>query len=297
MEELFPSINRSTTEDSTADVRKPPVFESIEYKIDQILYKIKNIDSLDETEIKNIILRQYHLLLDYDQFLKTERQYLLELFTNKRFLNILLSVVGTLNLSREEIICINKITYDYYLLPNKDVEVSRILMDISQYVNNIQAIRLSPILGINGAKTLAMIANSAFVDDKIVHRVNRFIMRCNIALSIQDIVNIYCILFDHFTYLFIYTMFEPRPASMSKDEMDRFDLISIAIISMLNTMTSDEMYKVLRNYAYMIKVKGLKLENVRFSLKAAAERYPNYYRIYNVIHQVELDDMDDLIVL
>jgi hypothetical protein len=297
MEELFPSINKSAIDDSTVDVRTAPVFESVEYKIDQILNKIKNIDSLDETEIKSIITRQYHTILDYNQFLKTERQYALELFTNKRFLSILLSIIGTLDLSTDETICINKLAYDYYLVPNKDVEISNLLLDISQYVNNVPVIRLSPILGVNGSKTLAMLANSAFDIDKRVHRVNRFIMRCNIALSIQDIVNIYCILFDHFTYLFAYTMFEPKPANLSKDELDRYNSISIALISMLNTMTSEEMLKVLKNYAFMIKVSGKELKDVRFSVDQVAKRYPRYARVHTVIHQVELDEIDDLVVL
>ena len=183
MDVLFPSI---PTESKISE-EITPTFESIEYKIENILEKIRNIDNLDEQEIKNIIVRQHTMILNYDLFLVSERDSALELFTNARFLSILLDIIGTLDLSSHEITCINKLTYDYYVSKNKDSEISELLLDLSYFINNKTAIRLSAIYGIQGARILAMISKSSFKEDKNITRVNRFIVKSNIALSVQYI--------------------------------------------------------------------------------------------------------------
>ena len=187
MNKLFPSI--PDADNSAIKEEKAPVFESIEYKISQIVEKIKNIDQLNENEIKHIIVRQHTMILNYDLFLANERKYALELFTNKRFLKILLDIIGTIDLSNHEIVCINKLAYDYYVSKNKDKEVSDLLMEWSYFINNKTAIRLSAIYGIKGGRILAMISKSAFNPDKNINRVNRFIVKSNISLSVKDIID------------------------------------------------------------------------------------------------------------
>lgn len=268
-----------------------PSFYSVEYHMDSIISMINNIDNLDENQIKNIILRQYPMILNYDLFLKSDesRYQAQQLFTNKKFLEIFLNIVGLLQLNREQTVCVNKLAYDYYILNNKDEEISNLLLQISYWINNITVIKLSGILGMHGARVLSMIANSSFKDDKKIHRVNTFLIKCNISLSIQNIIDIYCILFDRFTYPFIYTMLEFKDSRMTMEQCERFDLISSAMLEMLNSLTSEDMRKILYNYAYMIKLQSVQI--VRFSLKSA--KY--YTRILKVIEDIELDD-DKLIV-
>ena len=296
MDNLFPSIDdeNNTVMSLGSSESFLPVFESIEYKVDQILDKIRNIDDLNEQEIKNIIVRQYHMILDYDLFLANERKYALELFTNERFLRILLDVIGTLELSNDEIICINKITYDYYVLRNKNQVISNLLLDLSYFVNNRTAIRLSAVLGIQGARVLAMIAKSSFKLEKNIHRINRFIVKCNIALSLQDVINIYCTLFDSFMYPIIYTMLEVQSIDLTPEEIKRFDTISVTVVKLLDAMTSDDIYKVLSNYAYMLQL--MEVKRTRFSLKELCKEY-NMDRISKIIYQIELDTMDNPVEL
>lgn len=288
MESLFPSIPKDDI------VVEPqlfnPVFESVEYKIDQILDKIKHIDSLNEQEIKHIIIRQYHMILNYDTFLANERVSALELFTNKRFLKILLDVINTLDLSNDEIICINKLTYDYYVLSDKDAEISNLLLELSYFVNNKVAIRLSAILGIQGARILAMISRSSFKVEKNVSRVNWFIVKSNIAISEQDIINIYCTIYDRFMYPIIYTMLETEPETLSELERKRFRAISAVIVRLLNSMTSTDIYTVISNYAYTLQFSDTK--DTRFSLKQAA-KLNHLDRLSSIIAQVEFETEDN----
>lgn len=295
---LFPSIEKSLESKKlsgeNSDIRKSPVFHSIEWEIETIVEKIKDIDILDENEIKNIIIRQHNTILNYDLFLATSdsRQYARDLFTNKKFLKIFLDVVGFLSLSDHEKICINKLAYDYYTAPiEKDQEVMDLLMQISNQINNILVIRLSGILGINGARLLAIICNSSLKLEKNVHRTNTFIVKANIALSVQDIINLYCILFPNFNYPFIYTMLESKPSTLTNDQSKRFDAISLAILMLLDSMTSEDIKKILFNYAFMLKLVKPG-STVRFALKTAK----SYTRILNIIEEIELDPIDKLVI-
>lgn len=290
--ELFKSIKTHDKDDLISDeLLFRPVFRSVEYEITTIIDKINSINELSDDEIKNIILRQHSMILNYDLFLKSDNSRVAaqKLFTNKRFLTVFLQIIGLINLTREEAICINKLAYDYYILYNKDSEISELLLQLCYQLNNVLVIKLSGILGINGARILSMISNSSFKEDKIVHRVNTFLIRCNLELSIQDIIDIFCIIYERFTYPFIYSMLEVKIECDNKLSA-RFDLISSALLEILNSMTSEDISKVLYNYAYTLKLNPSNM--VRFSLKSAK----SYPRILSVIEQIETSDLDKLII-
>lgn len=294
--ELFPSLKSLGSSELSRDISHEtfiPIFHSIEYQLSTIVEKISNIDNLNENEIKNIILRQHEMILNYDLFLKSDesRNYAQQLFSNKRFLQIFSQIVGLLNLSRDEIVCVNKLAYDYYILPSnyKDPEVSNLLLQISYQINNLLVIRLSGKLGMNGARILSMIANSSFKQEKNIHRVNTFLVKCNVALSVQDIIDIYCTLYDKFMYPFIYTMLESVNGNLTEDQKKRYDYISIAILTILDSMTSEDIKKILYNYAYTLKLFP-NLNNVRFALKSAK----SYTRIQQIIKEIEYDGYEEL---
>lgn len=290
--ELFSSLKSLgfTPKDSSLDA---PVtwFHSIEYHISTILEKINSIDTLNEAEIKNIISRQHSMILNYDLFLKSDetRTCAQKLFTNKRFLEILSQIISLIYLSDEEIICANKLAYDYYRTENRDPEISKLLMEISFQINNILVIRLSAVVGMDAAKLLSMISNSSFKEEKRVHRVNTFLTKCNLNLSVQDFIDIYCIIFDKFRYVFVYTMLESKPNNLLPHQNRSFDNISLAMLAMLDSLTSADIKTVLYEYAYTLKL--MKSDYiVRFALKTAT----TYPRILKVIEDIENDGFDDL---
>jgi hypothetical protein len=172
---------------------------------------------------------------------------------------------------------------------NKDKEVSDLLMELSYFINNKTAIRLSAIYGIKGGRILAMISKSAFNPDKNINRVNRFIVKSNISLSVKDIIDTYCILYNHFTDPIIYTMLEVRPVGLSTIENDRFTAISKAMMILLNSMTSSDIHKVLSNYIYVLQLSNTNI--TRFSIKDTAIK-GNLDRIANIISQLEFEIED-----
>lgn len=257
---LFPIMNEESgvkSPDSKINkVKETNLFHTIEYEFDTIVSKIKNIDNIDDNHIKDIIKRQHSLILNYDLFLMDSetRKEAQTLFSNKRFLSNLLDIIGLLDISYHEKICLNKLAYDYYQNDIKDPEVSNLLFQLTTAVNGKDVVVLSGILGMSGAKTLAMIRNSSFKEEKCIHRVNTYIIKCGMNLSTQSIINIYCFLFDRFSTLFNYTMLESSPSelSLTPSELNNYNSISLAIIAILDSMTSNDILTVIRNYAYMI---------------------------------------------
>ena len=289
---LFPIMNEESgvkSPDSKMNkVKETNLFHTIEYEFDTIVSKIRNIDNIDDNHIKDIIKRQHSLILNYDLFLMDSetRKEAQTLFSNKRFLSNLLDIIGLLDISYHEKICLNKLAYDYYQNDIKDQEVSNLLFQLTTSVNGKDVVVLSGILGMSGAKTLAMIRNSSFKEEKCIHRVNTYIIKCGMNLSTQSIINIYCFLFDRFSTLFNYTMLESAPSelSLTHSEMDNYNGISLAIIAILDSMTSNDILTVVRNYAYMINNVSVNVIP-RFRLDTIQNQ-----RIKEVVTQVKVEE-------
>lgn len=290
MGELFPSLSNAGDDKSLAklnETKNESLFNTIEYELSGIVYKINNINNISEDEIKQIIYRQHHMILNYDLFLMNSesRQLAQRLFTNKKFLKCFLDVVGNLVLSNHEKTCINKLAYDYYIYYEKDPEISDMLFQITTWINDNEVTVLSGILGINGARILSMIRNSSFKEEKNVHRVNTFIIKCSIELSVQDIINIYGFLFNRFGPVFIYSMLEGKPNNLTADQSNRFDAISVALLAIVDSLTSQDIHKILLDYGYTLKL--LKKDTIlRFSLHTAL----GYPRILKILEDINISD-------
>lgn len=283
---LFPSLVPDDKDKKLDTLQQGSLFHSIEYELTGIINKINNINNLDDKEIRDIIIRQHSMILNYDLFLQSNetRIQALYLFTNERFLKNFLDVIRILDLSKHEIVCLNKIAYDYYILENKDQKIADLLYRLTTEVNGKQVTVLSGILGISGAQILAMIRNSSFKIEKCIHRVNTYIIKCNIDLSVQNIIDIYCFLFERFTDVFIYTMMEPKYNYILNDYHKnlKFDNASIALLEILNSLTTNDIRKVISDYGFILNMVKLNYP-ARFSLKTATR----YKRIVDVVKEIE----------
>ena len=69
---LFASLNSEDAfenEHKLDTLYQGSLFKSIEYEISNIVSKIDNIDQFDANQIKDIIIRQHNMILNYDLFL------------------------------------------------------------------------------------------------------------------------------------------------------------------------------------------------------------------------------------
>lgn len=266
------------------EIIKSPI-KTLEYTIEEVAARIDSMDELTDADIKNIIERQHEIFLNYKLFisLPEKRRSLQKLFTSLRFLKIFNSILGKLNLSKEEIICANKLCYDYYTCLTRDKDIINEYLIMSSIINFDLSIKLSPMVGVDGGKTLAMIYNSAFLLEKRVHRVHYFLLNYRFTeLSIQDIVNILCILFDSdFTKVFISMMMECKLPTYNYEQVKRFDDISSALITLVDSLTSRDMQMLLLDYGNYLRINNIVF--VRFSLKSVIGKE----RIISSITQVE----------
>lgn len=286
---LFPSLNRSREDNSLDKLDEKiegSIFKTVEYEISGLLLKINKIDEIGIGEIKEIITKQHSMILNYDLFLlnRDTRDQALKLFTNKKFLQAFLDVVGVLSLTNHEKVCLNKLAYDYYTFMEKDPEISDLLFQLTTWANNKEVLILSGMIGMNGAKILAMIRNSSFKVEKCIHRVNTFIIKCGIDISVQDIINIICFLFPRFTPVFVYTMLESKPAGLTQEQSNRFDAISLAILAILDSLTTSDIKKVLYDYGFNLNM-VIPGTPIRFSMHTLDSRYD---RITKALNEVEI---------
>ena len=286
---LFPTFERlgSQKEPSKFDqIIEGSLFHSIEYEVSGILRKIQNVNNINNDKIKDIIIRQHGMILNYDLFLESAemRKQAQILFTNKKFLECFLDVIGKIRLSYHEKICLNKLAYDYYIYYDKNEEISDLLFQLTTWVNTKEVAVLSPIYGMNGARTLGMICNSSFKTEKNVHRVNTFIVKCNVHLTVQNIIDTYLGVFDRFSPVFLYTMMESKPEGLTQDESNRFDAISIAIIEILDSLPSNDIESVIQDYAFTLSVLRINTK-VRFAMKSLSA----YPRILQIAKSIEFN--------
>ena len=139
-------------------------------------------------------------------------------------------------------------------------------------------------VGVDNAKTLAMIYNSSFVLEKRVQRVHTFLMNYSFTdLSAQDIINIISILFNKgFTKVFIGFMVQNKLPEYDNEKVVRFDRISSAIIEIIDSLSMKDMNALLVDYANYIRINNIR--SVRFSLKTVVGKE----RIQTVIKQIEI---------
>ena len=287
---LFPSLN--IEEDKSVEelnkLQQGSLFHSIEYELSDIVKKIKNIDNLDEAEIKRIIIRQHSMILNYDLFLMSNetRQDAQTLFKSEKFLRCFLDIIRLITITHHEKICINKLAYDYYINPfGCDPRICDLLYQLTTEVNGKEVIVLSGILGLRDAQILSMIRNSTFNIEKAVHRVNTFLVKCNHDLSVTAVTSIFCHLFERFTDVFVYTMMEGEPKGLNVQQKRTFDNISISLLEMMNSLSTPDIKKVLYDYGYILSMVKVNTK-IRFAIRTA-ERYN---RIIAAINSIEIQD-------
>ena len=83
---LFASLNSEDAfenEHKLDTLYQGSLFKSIEYEISNIVSKIDNIDQFDANQIKDIIIRQHNMILNYDLFLvnndNRQKAYMLQI--------------------------------------------------------------------------------------------------------------------------------------------------------------------------------------------------------------------------
>ena len=269
---LFPSLSSGNLRRESDEVASIPSFTVIKEKSHFLIDFLANLDKKSTEEINSFILKNYNSFLNYRLFSESDvsRKTMQRTFTNVTFLNLFFNLISKLNLDSYEVSFLNRITYDYWSLNEKDSSVCNILLQISGYINSNLIIKLSSKLPVNDAKELAMISNSIDVHDVRIHRINRFLVNYNKhVLEVQEMIDIMFFLYDHFLHPIIYTLLENDSCCNDKSEetMSQFKKLRQAIITILLSTTKEKMIKIITEYGYLINsnkaIPVIRLKNIK----------------------------------
>lgn len=302
------------------DLSFDPTFSctNIRYDITTIIQKL-----IDESRngniasIKRILLDQHELVFKYDNLVNSNRLSVQILFTDEYvsmvFLNVLESVIGLINLSLEEITFINKIVYDFFeysksLHYEKENEIKQIMLSITYNINKFRISSLTSFIGINNANILSILSFSSFIDEKIVHRVNDFVITNLQITNIMDLTYMYNIMFNIIpnsageiskkgTNYIIHSMLEYWDANSTHNEAEykMFQNISLMILNILTwkTISYSSLMSILKEYGNTIKLLNIDFTKIRFSLEKLARvddtNNEKLKKINTIIKDFEID--------
>lgn len=283
--------------DSIQDIESNPIgvtFKTIEYTYDSFFKKIED-NSLSDEDIQLNIKRCYEEYLNYDNFKDANtRKIFQSIWTNARFLKNFIKVLETdksLNISTLSITTICKITYDYFCIPDndaqykKDSEILNLLFKLSEIVNFNIIVQLSTIMGMEAAKFICLSRYSSFKQEECILRLNECIMNFgyDYNFSVKNIIYIYSRFFAFdFSSLFIHSMvLEKDTIELNHNQEIVYDKISYALLLILDSLTSQDIYKTLKRYGCYLSLMHDPI--IRFSMKNLSN---DFYRVSNVISQL-----------
>lgn len=252
--------------------------------------RISNIDSLSDRELFEYLKTGYSIILE-DIFIRDDSKYL-SLFTNPRFLSIFIQVINSVQISYIEQIYCNKLAYDYLTNSNNiDEYIKSLFFTLSKTVNKSV---IPPLLGLglsdDFASYLALCRFSSTKEFVNVRRIN-YLLISSLNPKLFDeqmIIFIYEKLFDRFTDLFKATMFDvytdEELENIGPGAAEIYANISLAIIDILNSMTSEDIRKVLISYSGDYNM-DVNTSNIRFSIRSLA--ICDYKRILDIVDYLE----------
>lgn len=280
---LFKSLERLPQKEAPT----VPKFTNIDLSIKELDNNLKSVENIHEDDIVSMIKNSYKIILD-DIFLRDEknRDYIIEVFNNKKFIQSFISVMQTIELNYSQKVCCNKITWDYLSSCEKeDEEIKNLLLKLSSVVNKDIIPMLSTIVPLKIAKMMALCRYSSFKEKKNIERVNYIIIK-TAGITEQNIIDIYALFFKtEVSKLFETIMLDVWTNFNNEDEVENYGLISLSIMDILESMPSQNIQYVLTSYSGTLTLQRIK--SVRFSMYSNSKS--DYPRVYSVIEELEKD--------
>ncbi len=252
-----------------------PKFSTIGYSHSSFLSKLED-GSMSDNKIKVEIMNGNYFNMDHFNEPKS-RQIIQRIWTNKSFLKNLLELLDSNQPYRNKVIAsditsINHTIYDYMVSGNADEEIKILMFDIAKVVDYVYILKLCTIMPLETARLMTLAKFSSFDKKIAVERLNSVICKSGIDFSENDIIYIFSVFYsDRFSILFNMTMTIKQDTFEERLQKKIYDMISLSLLTILNSMTSDDIYKVLYNYASYI---DLAPDNyIRFSMRSLSDDY------------------------
>lgn len=247
------------------------------------------INNYSDEELYSLVSNNLRGLL-LNIFERKDQRYI-KMIISDRFLKVLIQVVSNIEVDYLNKIYLNKLCYDYLTLD--DESKNPIINDMIYHLAKITNKKHIPILiGVGIPERIACYivlsrfsSNDEFLN---VRRMNFVILTASIEFTEQMIVDVYQNLFDRVSQLFEATMIDviDTDEQWYTDEIDeRYSLITLAILDILNSLPSDAIRRVLDDYVSVYHTSYCGRET-RCNLRSLSG---DYERIRNIVESMEMN--------
>lgn len=246
-----------------------PGFDQL--RIDVFYYQINNLDKMNEKDRYNFIKSNVDFIAN--QVINGTCKYNRKL-VDPLFLNTLKEVLRTMPVTAIRRLFINQLAYSYQFYKGATESISLLLLDTTRLVNQ-PYIGILQSLGLTEDQS-AKLALSRFSSSDEIVNVNRLNYTIYLighrVMTEQMIIWIYEKLFDQMRYLFVGSMMETKGSMVPPDGHDEddfyetFSTASLALLTMVNNMTSADIDRLLR--IFMDYWNANHKPTTRFSLRA-----------------------------
>lgn len=261
--------------------------------------KINDMENISEPELEKMIRNTIDTIID--SILSSRDNRYINVFLSPKFLSCLIRVLSNVKITYEIQICCNKLAYDFITLKEHDPSMQpeyisymkQLFLSLCRIVNR----HVYPLLlGLAMPESIALnmvIARYSIKDNDIVstRRLNFVIANADIELmSVQNIIFIYEKMFDRMTPLLkgiMFDVFDSDEPWATESILEIYARIDYAMLTMLNNMTSNQIYNVLKDYAqdFAMAFNGDR-SKVRFSFHCISE---DFAKIVNVVDKLRLE--------
>ena len=209
------------------------------------------------------------------------------LLRDQKFIDAFIRAISSIPIDYVTKLACNKITYDYFTSDNPEQGIKQLYLNMSKTVNSetigkLMSIGLDELI----ASNLALCRYSSANENTNVKRLNFAIYhRSPTIMTEQMVVWIYEKLFNRISDLFQATMFEVYTQQQQQDFgenfMEVYGTVGLAVLTILNNMTSENIRKVLIGYngEWMYKNKP----PVRFSLHTLSGDFSRINRVVDYV--------------
>lgn len=207
----------------------------------------------------------------------------INIFSDMNFINGFVKALNSIPINYDIRLACNKLTYDYFTSDNARLDIKQKYLGVSKAVNKLEISRIMA-LGIdeNTASNLVLCRYSSKNESTNVKRLNFTLYHKDPnVMTEQMIVWIYEKLFDRISDLFYATMFEVYTPEQEEEFGDNFmeiyGVVGLAVIDILNNMTSDALRPIIRRYCETWEYYNR--PRVRFSLRSLSSDYSHIARV------------------
>lgn len=248
---------------------------------------IPHIDQMDEHTLSVLIKNNIDVFTK--DILTGDVEYA-HVLTNPKFINSFIRAINSVPIDHTIQLACNRITYDYFTSEKPDIVIKQQYLNISRVVNREAINKLISIgLDENTASNLALCRYSSPNEKTNVKRLNFAIYhRDPSIMTEQMVIWIYEKLFSRISDLFQATMFEvyneQQQIDFGENFMENYGTVGLAILIILNNMTTENIKKVLIGYEAEWEYHGYPA--VRYSLRALSADYSRIARVVDYLTSV-----------